>query len=140
VQVVGDPGVLVLSRLEHAPEQPPALVLHGHLAGEALGPGHDQQEHDDAAGGYHRHLDRVAPEPLDHLHTRGEDGRCPERDQPPAWAPGRNRFVGHRQIGHGRVEGGRSAAEQEQDVPAVDRPARRERTMEDDDPEGGVGG
>ena len=58
VQVMGDPCALVLGGLEDPAEQPPALVLHGDLAGQALGPGDDQQEHDDAAGRDHRHLDR----------------------------------------------------------------------------------
>ena len=88
----------------------------------------------------HRHLDRVAPEPLDHLHARGEDGRRPEDDQPPAWAAGRDRFAGHPELGHGGVEGGRRAAGEEQDVAGVDRPSRRVLTVEDDHPEGGVGG
>ena len=61
VEVVGDPGALVLGRLEHPAEQAAALVLHGDLAGEPGGPGHDQQEHDDAAGGHHRHLRSAAP-------------------------------------------------------------------------------
>jgi len=61
VEVVGDPGALVLGRLQHPAEQAPALVLHGHLAGEPVGPGHDQQEHHDAAGGDHRHLDGPSP-------------------------------------------------------------------------------
>jgi hypothetical protein len=104
VKVVGDPGPLVLGSLQDPAEQAPTLVLHRHLAGQALGAGDDQQEHDDAAGGDNWHLDRSPPGPFQELDGRGEDGGGTQQGQAPAGAPERDRSARSGHDGHGWMQ------------------------------------
>jgi hypothetical protein len=75
------------ARLEDPAEQAPPLVLHGDLAGQSLGAGDDQQEHEDAARGDDGHLDRAGRPAAPHRRGQGRSRSA----SGPATATGRGR-------------------------------------------------